>query len=69
MKVFEISGRDQVLAQTYDMGAFLRYYCGFDVEFFDIDTMQYKEISDMPTYPSEGSVQIIDGNVVVKFSE
>ncbi|MFQ7259106.1 glucosyltransferase domain-containing protein [Intestinibacter bartlettii] len=69
MKVFEISGRDQVLAQTYDMGVFLRYYCGFDVEFFDIDTMQYKEISDMPTYPSEGSVQIIDGNVVVKFSK
>ena len=51
------------------MGVFLRYYCGFDVEFFDIDTMQYKEISDMPTYPSEGSVQIIDGNVVVKFSK
>lgn len=69
MEVFKMSGRDEVLAQTYNIGAFMKYYCGFEAEFFDIDVTEHEEISTMPIYPEKGSIKIIDGNVVVKFAE
>lgn len=62
---------------TYDR--FLNYYCGWTDDVYiegDIDdekvTERYAamdEVRDMPVYPNQGSVRVIDGAVVVKISE
>lgn len=69
MEVFNISGRDDILAQTYNLGDFLRYYCGFDVEFIDIDVEKYPEIVQMEIYPEKNSIGIVENMVVVKLAE
>lgn len=69
MNVFDISGRDEVLAETYSREYFLAYYCGFSPKYISADELP-KEIADaMPVYPQEGSIQIIDGAVVIKLNE
>lgn len=68
MEVFEMSGRDTVMAQAYSIEYFLKYYCGFDTELVNVDA-EDEEIAQMPVYPQEGSIEIIDNIVVVKFSD
>ncbi len=68
MEVFEMSGRDSVMAQAYSIEYFLKYYCGFDTELIEIDS-DNEEVRQMPTYPMEGSIKIVDDVVVVKFSD
>ena len=68
MEVFEMSGRDAVMAQAYSIEYFLKYYCGFDTELVNVDA-EDEEIAQMPVYPQEGSIKIIDNIVVVKFSD
>ncbi len=68
MKVFEMSGRDAVMAEAYSIEYFLKYYCGFDTELVEADR-DNSEIKQMPVYPLEGSIRIVDNVVVVKFSE
>ena len=68
MEVFEMSGRDVVLAEAYSIEYFLRYYCGFDTEFVEADRTN-EEIQQMPVYPLAGSIKIVDDVVVVKFAE
>ncbi len=67
MEVFDMSGRDQVMAQSYSIEYFLKYYCGFDTELVEIDRNN-KEIMQMPVYPAKGSMKIVDHVVVVKLS-
>ena len=62
---------------TYDR--FLRYYCGWTdevimEEYADdpntaVSYAAMDEVRDMPVYPDQGSVRVIDGAVVVKMSE
>lgn len=68
MEVFEMSGRDTVLAEAYSIEYFIRYYCGFDTEFVEAD-LTSKEIIQMPVYPAAGSIKIVEDVVVVKFAE
>lgn len=50
----------------------IRYYIGSDIPLADDDTiaalMDTAEFAEMPVYPYYGSVQMIDGTVVVKLS-
>lgn len=69
MEVFDISGRDKVLAETYSREYLISYYCGFSPEYISADELP-KEITDaMPVYPADGSIQVIDNVVVVKLNE
>lgn len=69
MNVFDLSGRDEVLAEAYSREYLLAFYCGFSPEYISMDELP-KEITDaMPVYPAEGSIQVIDGVVAVKLNE
>lgn len=69
MKVFDISGRDTVLAETYSRDFLLAYYCGFAPEYIDGDELP-KEITDtMSVYPAEGSIMIIDNVIAIKLND
>jgi hypothetical protein len=68
MEAFNISGRDDVLAETYSIVWFLEYYCGFSPNFTEDYDNYMDEINEMPTYPLNGSIKIIDDIVIVKFS-
>ena len=67
MEVFDMSGRDAVMAQAYSIEYFLKYYCGFDTKLVEMDANR-KEIKQMPVYPAEGAIKIVDDIVVVKFA-
>lgn len=68
MEVFEMSGRDAVVAQTYSIEYFLKYYCGFDAKLAEVDA-DNEEIAQMPVYPAKGSMRIMDYTVVVKLAD
>lgn len=68
MEVFNMSGRDDVMAEAYSIEYFLKYYCGFDTQLVEVDA-DNKEVLQMPTYPAEGAIKIVDNVVVVKFSD
>ena len=68
MEVFDMSGRDPVMAEAYSIEYFLKYYCGFDTELIEIDR-NVQEVMQMPVYPAEGSIKIVDNVVVVKFAD
>lgn len=68
MDVFDISGRDDVLVETYSREYLLAYYCGFDPEYVADDFISEDIVKSMPNYPKEGSIQVIDGVVVVKLN-
>lgn len=60
---------------TYTYGYFLRYYCGFTDPVYLGSSAQglafaaTEQVQAMPCYPQAGSVQVIDGSVVVKLNE
>lgn len=60
------SGRDVTLIEAYSREYLLRYYCGFDPDYVLIDAIDAVKIAAMPVYPDAGSIQIIDGVVVVR---
>ena len=69
MNVFDISGRDEVLVETYSREYLLAFYCGFSPEYISMDELP-KEVTDaMPVYPADGSIQVIDGVIAVKLNE
>lgn len=72
MNTFSMSGRDDALADAYSKQNFILYYCGFDAEIADEDILSEQSktvLESMPTYPNEGSIQILGKAVVVKLSE
>ena len=69
MKRLSMTGRDEALVDAYSREYFIRYYCGFDTQYVSIDNLPTDKISEMPIYPSDGSVQMIDDVVVVKLAE
>lgn len=66
------------IISSYTYNKFLRYYCGWVDEIYTEGDMngvkivaQYSamdEVKEMPVYPNQGSVKVIDGAVVVKLS-
>lgn len=72
MDTFSMSGRDDALADAYSKQNFIRYYCGFDAETAGIDILSetsQAKLAQMPAYPNTGSIQVMDGAVVVKLSD
>ncbi len=57
----------------YDWQAYMRIWCGFaPATLSDEETealSNLPEVQEMPCYPDDGSIQIIDGVIVVKFSD
>lgn len=68
MRAFDISGRDDVLAETYSIEYFLAHYCGFSPKYAYKDSIPADVLENMPVYPAEGSIQIVNNIVVVKLS-
>lgn len=68
MEVFDMSGRDKVMAEAYSIEYFLKYYCGFDTQLVEFNA-DNAEVVQMPVYPQKGSIKIIDNTVVVKFAD
>lgn len=68
-------GTPDNLPATYSYSEYLRNITGATFSYIDITNEHYDTLSEnptfqnMPTYPNEGSIQIIDGWVVVKFEE
>ena len=55
----------------YSRYDFMKYYCGFSPEWYS-ETDKLKsiyEIEEMPCYPKEGSICLLDGIIVVKINE
>lgn len=72
MNVFSMTGRDDALVDAYSRLEFLKFYCGFDAPFVGTDDLPPETtlmIRNMPCYPTDGSIRIINDTVVVKFSE
>lgn len=72
MNTFSMSGRDDALADADAKQNFILYYCGFQAEMAEVDILSKQSriiLEDMPTYPNEGSVRILDNAIVVKLSE
>lgn len=56
------------IANSYNWEDYVRVWCGFEPSFADpADYIQNKEVQEMPSYPDDGSIRIIDNVVVVKF--
>ena len=73
MRKFDISGRDSILSQTGSLNYLLSIYCGFNpskLEYYMGEgTRGIDEIEDMPVYPENGSIQMINGKAIVKLAE
>ena len=73
MRKFDISGRDSILSQTGSLNYLLSIYCGFNpskLEYYmGKGTRGIDEIEDMPVYPENGSIQMINGKAIVKLAE
>lgn len=73
----DLSGFEDVT--TYAMGktsltyqgtdyAMIIYYLGIDMNLTRVDA-SIEEIQQMPVYPAEGSISVVDGVIVIKVSE
>lgn len=53
-----------------DKGRFMKYYCGYDQKVTEDDSeLDSAEWQDMPDYPNDGSIKIVDNKIIVKFSD
>ena len=55
---------------NYQKTTYMEMHCGFSPEWVAAEEVEKKDVvKDMPCYPDYGSIQVIDGVVVVKLSE
>lgn len=58
------------LIKNYWVTTFISRWCAFSPQYADPESFAtLPEVSQMPCYPDDGSIQVIDGTVVVKISE
>ena len=56
------------IVNSYDWEDYIRLWCGFEPSYADPSEYFDNEIvQEMPSYPDDGSIQVMDGVVVVKF--
>lgn len=72
-ETFTIGGKRDTNFNAYSRVRILTRYLGFtgNIIFEEeqiLDTFNKPEVQSMPCYPEDGAIQIIDGEVVVKFS-
>lgn len=61
---------EKTLVNNYRVTTFISRWCGFSPQYADPEPFAtLPEVSQMPCYPDDGSIQVIDGTVVVKISE
>ncbi len=61
---------DEVMIRDYAWNHMMKLWCGFDPETVSADGFSDREeVQEMPSYPDDGSIRMIDGTVVVKCSE
>ncbi len=49
---------------------FMERWCGFGPEMaYELEPEKLQEVREMPCYPEDGSIRVMDGTVVVKFGE
>ncbi len=56
----------------YSRREFINLYCGFSPKWFDDEDEELKksaQVQQMPCYPTDGSIQIVDGVVVIKLGK
>lgn len=58
-----------VMINSFAGRAFIRYWCGFDPVYDYTNYAQDPQVQEMPCYPDEGSIAIINDTVIVKFSQ
>ena len=59
-----------VICAAYDWQEFLNLWCGFDAPQADTEAFStLPEVQAMPGYPDNGSIQMIDGVIVVKLQK
>lgn len=65
---YGLGGRSDSLLNIYSRNFFLNRYLGFSADIITDDGSRSiaPEVSGMPCYPDEGSIQVIDNEVVVK---
>ena len=70
---FTIGGKSESNASAYTMQWFWREYIGFTPDYVEgkelEEIAQKQETVNMPCYPKDGSIKIIDGTVIVKINE
>lgn len=64
-----MTGRDETIVEAYSREYFIKYYCGFNAQYVSADKVSKDKINEMPIYPKDGSIQMIDDVVVVKLAE
>ena len=66
-------GNPNRLVNSYSWTAWIRSYIGYSIPLADDETQSAiaakQEVKDMPSWPSNGSIRIIDDVVVIKFSD
>ncbi|MBR4314993.1 MAG: glucosyltransferase domain-containing protein [Lachnospiraceae bacterium] len=65
-----ISPYDTSSINQYNFESFLEYYSGFKAWTFHINDKSFNTdiVIDMPCYPNDGSIRVIDKRIIVKFS-
>lgn len=73
LEEFGLIGQAEDLTNAYTREYFLQRYVGFDLPFADADEKyalsQDPRVREMPVYPAYGSVQMIDGYLVVRLGD
>lgn len=73
MEDLDLIGKAEDLSSAYTREQLIRRYVGFDVPFADEEEKaalrRDPRVRAMPAYPAYGSVSLIDGYLVVKFSD
>lgn len=66
-------GNDAININAYSRMRWIKTYVGYDIPLADEDTIKmlevHPEVTDMPCFPDEGSIRIINNTVVIKLEE
>lgn len=70
----EIDGFDydqRILVNDYAWENYVKYHLGYQAEYYvdDVEWWQLPEVKEMNCYPDGGSIKVVNGRIVVKFTE
>ena len=70
---FGLGGKADSNISVYSRNQIITKYLGFAPRFCDYQElkalMENEEVEEMPSYPDDGSIKIVDGVIVVKIME
>ena len=70
LEIQDWTGLYNSYSATYNLGGYITRYLHYPIPLDrSRNYAELPEVRDMPMYPAPGSVQLIDGTVVVKLSE